>query len=109
MGALFDHPLSNMSSGIEVSQAVVDAYNEIKLSHKYRYVIVKFNSDKTTLEVEKTGAPSATYDDFTSQLPENECRYGVFDLEYSKDNDGSAKRSSSSSGLLIPPASRTRC
>jgi len=66
----------------------VDAYNEIKLSHKYRYIIVKFNNDKTALEVEKTGEPSATYDDFTSQLPENECRYGVFDLEYSKDDDG---------------------
>merc|ERR1712137_871776 len=82
-----DHSYSsNMASGIEVTSEIVDAFNDIKLSHKFRYVIIKFNADKTALEIEKTAAPSA-YDDFTAELPENECRYGVFDLEYSKDGD----------------------
>merc|ERR1711862_37889 len=27
-------------------------------------------------------------DDFCAELPDNECRYGIFDLEYSKDADG---------------------
>merc|ERR1712108_49849 len=73
-----------MASGIDVDSAVVDAFNDIKLSHKYRYVIYKRNADNTQIVVEATVDPSKTYDDFCAALPANECRYGVFDLEYEK-------------------------
>lgn len=78
-----------MASGIEVSDQVVSTFNDIKLSHKFRYMICKRNADNTSIEVESTADSSKTYQDFTSALPPNECRYGVFDLEYSKsDADG---------------------
>jgi cofilin len=37
--------------------------------------------------IEKSGDRSKTYDDFCAQLPENECRYGLIDLEF-QTNDG---------------------
>merc|ERR1711907_780046 len=78
-----------MSSGIQVAQEVIDTFNDIKLSHKHRYVIFKRNADNTEVVIEKTAPTSATYDDFVADLPANECRYGIFDLEYSKsDADG---------------------
>jgi cofilin len=78
-----------MASGIEVSQEVVSCFQEIKLSHKFRYVIFKRNADNTIIEIEKTADPSKTYDDFVADIPANECRYAIFDLEYQKsDADG---------------------
>ncbi len=34
------------------------------------------------VQVHKTGEKTATYADFLAELPEAECRYGVFDVEY---------------------------
>merc|ERR1712115_427775 len=76
--------LLEMASGIDMGDEVVSVYNEIKLSHKYRYMICKRNADNTRIEVETKADPSKTYDDFCAGLPANECRYGVFDLEFSK-------------------------
>jgi len=73
-----------MASGIQVSQECIDTFNDIKLSHKFRYVIYKRNADNTEVVIEKTAPPSSTYSDFCNDLPSNECRYGIFDLEYSK-------------------------
>jgi len=33
-------------------------------------------------QVLKTGGKEATYDEFLKELPEADCRYGVFDIEY---------------------------
>merc|ERR1711953_564315 len=78
-----------MASGIQVHDDVLEAFNDIKLSHKYRYVIYKRNADNTEIVLEKANGNSAKYEDFVADLPLNECRYGIFDLEYSKsDADG---------------------
>merc|ERR550537_183442 len=78
-----------MASGIQVNSGVVDAFNDIKLSHKNRYVIFKRSADNTEIVLESAADPSKTYDDFVAALPANECRYAIFDLEYSKsDADG---------------------
>lgn len=78
-----------MASGIQVASDVVDKFNDIKLSHSHRYVIYKRNADNTEIVLEKAASKDAKYDDFVADLPSNECRYGIFDLEYSKsDADG---------------------
>merc|ERR1712144_104919 len=48
------------------------------------YSIYKRNADNTEIVLESVADPSKTYDDFCAALPPNECRYGIFDLEYSK-------------------------
>merc|ERR1711892_905070 len=42
--------------------------------------------DKNTIIVEKQGSRDQTYDDFVSELPENDCRYGLIDLEFETDD-----------------------
>ena len=37
--------------------------------------------------VEKLGSPDETYEDFTNSLPANECRYAVFDFDFTTDEN----------------------
>ncbi|KNC81177.1 cofilin [Sphaeroforma arctica JP610] len=76
-----------MASGVAVSDQVVQIYDAIKLGHKHKYFIMKISDDNTEVEVVKTAETTATWDDFIGDLPENDCRYGVFDFDY-KTKDG---------------------
>ncbi|CDY54088.1 BnaC08g47280D [Brassica napus] len=46
----------------------------------YRFII--FRIDGQQVVVEKLGNPQETYDDFTASLPADECRYAVFDFDF---------------------------
>ena len=73
---------------MQVSTECVSVYNELRLSRKYRYIIYSLNSDNTEIVVEKTGPTTATYDEFVGDLPENECRWAVYDFDFEKDDGG---------------------
>ncbi|KAJ0451844.1 putative actin-depolymerizing factor domain, ADF/Cofilin, ADF-H/Gelsolin-like domain superfamily [Helianthus annuus] len=53
---------------------------ELQRKKVHRYVIFEIDKKKTQVVVEKTGNPAESYDDFTSALPENDCRYAIFDF-----------------------------
>jgi cofilin len=36
--------------------------------------------------IEKQGPREATYDDFVAELPDDECRYGLIDIEFESDD-----------------------
>ena len=74
-----------MSSGITAEEECVEKFNELKLGHKYRYIVYTITDDYTKIVTLKTAEPSATYDDFLGELPEKECRYAVYDYEYEDD------------------------
>lgn len=80
-----------MASGVSVHQDCMTAFNEVKLGHKFRYVIYSLTDDLKQVHVLKKAPPEATYDDFVEELREAEaarqCRYGVFDAQYQL-NDG---------------------
>jgi len=74
-----------MSSGVSVADDVVTTYNELKTGRKHRYILYKMNNDFTEIVVDKVVPNSATYDDFIAELkalPKEECRYAVFDFEW---------------------------
>lgn len=52
---------------------------------KLRYYIYEI-VDKKTIKIEKSGDRSKTYEDFCADLPENDCRYGLIDLEFMSDD-----------------------
>jgi cofilin len=70
------------SSGVKTLDDVTKAYNELKLGHKYRYVIFCLKEGDTKIGVESCAPPEATFDDFVAALPEREGRYAVYDMEY---------------------------
>ena len=72
------------ATGVVVDDEVSNAYQGFKLQsagHKLRYYIYKIE-DKKTIKIEKSGERSKTYEDFCGDLPENESRYGLIDLEF---------------------------
>jgi len=44
------------------------------------------SSDKTKIEIEKTGDLTKTYEDFCEDLPSDDCRYGLIDVEFQSDD-----------------------
>jgi len=79
-----------MSSGISANQDCLAAFQELKLGKKLKYVIYGVSSDNKEIVVLKRAerAPELTYDDFLADLPENDCRWAVYDFEFEKEDGG---------------------
>ncbi|XP_054794505.1 actin-depolymerizing factor-like [Prosopis cineraria] len=72
----------NASSGMGVADHSKSSFMELKQKKVHRYVIFKIDEKRREVLVEKTGGPAETYDDFTASLPENDCRYAVYDFDF---------------------------
>ncbi|KAG5567427.1 hypothetical protein RHGRI_002840 [Rhododendron griersonianum] len=72
----------NASSGMGVADQSKNAFLELQRKKVHRYVIFKIDEKKKEVVVEKTGDPAESYDDFTAALPENDCRYAVYDFDF---------------------------
>ncbi|KAF9221591.1 cofilin [Gyrodon lividus] len=73
-----------MASGVPVADTCLSAFRELKLGRKLKYIVYTLNHDNSEIIVEKT-SNSSDYDDFLNDLPENECRWAVYDFEFEKD------------------------
>ncbi|KAG2231341.1 hypothetical protein BDF21DRAFT_182185 [Thamnidium elegans] len=94
-----------MSSGVAVNSECLELYQDLKIRKKYKYIIFKLSSDNKEIVVEKS-ATDAEYNDFLSQLPDDEPRYAVFDFEYEKTGEG--KRNKITFYSWIPDTSKVR-
>jgi cofilin len=66
---------------------VANTFTAFKLQQgeKLRYYVYMIQ-DKKTIVIESKGARTCTYADFCAALPENDCRYGLIDLEFETDD-----------------------
>ena len=55
---------------------------ELKAKRNYRFIVFKIEEKIQQVTIEKLGQPEESYDDFTSSLPDNECRYAVYDFDF---------------------------
>ncbi|RDX53549.1 recombinant Actophorin, partial [Lentinus brumalis] len=76
------------SSGVGVNPDCLEAYQELKLGKKNKYIIFTLNKDNTEIVVEKKGGLSSSYDDFIADLPEQDCRWAVYDFDFEKEDGG---------------------
>lgn len=53
---------------------------DLKTKRNYRFIVFKIDGQQVV--VEKLGSPDESYDDFTASLPADECRYAVFDFDF---------------------------
>mmetsp|Transcript_74917 Transcript_74917/g.104100 ORF Transcript_74917/g.104100 Transcript_74917/m.104100 type:complete len:143 (+) Transcript_74917:27-455(+) len=77
-----------MSTGVVVDDEVSSTFQGFKLQSagfKLRYYIYMIEN-KSIIKIEKSGERSKTYEDFCGELPENGCRYGLIDLEFTTDD-----------------------
>mmetsp|Transcript_4552 Transcript_4552/g.6737 ORF Transcript_4552/g.6737 Transcript_4552/m.6737 type:complete len:143 (-) Transcript_4552:844-1272(-) len=73
-----------MATGVTACDAIVSSFTDFKLKRgefNVRYFIYHIKNKKS-IQIEKTGGEKSTYDDFVSDLPENDCRYGLIDLDF---------------------------
>ncbi|XP_062127632.1 cofilin/actin-depolymerizing factor homolog [Drosophila sulfurigaster albostrigata] len=71
---------------IKCSNEGLEIYEAIRKSKKYRYIIFRIASD-ALIEVETIGPRESDFKQFLEDLMRNgptECRYGLFDLEYTR-------------------------
>jgi cofilin len=75
------------STGVVVDDEVCTTFNAFKLQQgeKLRFYIYKIQ-DKKTVVIDTKGERSKTYQDFCDALPEDDCRYGLIDLDFETDD-----------------------
>ncbi|KAG6471260.1 actin-depolymerizing factor 11 [Zingiber officinale] len=78
----FVRSYSNASSGMGVAEDCKEIFRELQRKKSHRYVIFKIDDKQKQVVVEKTGKVTESYDDFTASLPENDCRYAIYDFDF---------------------------
>ncbi|QLL30370.1 hypothetical protein HG536_0A01870 [Torulaspora globosa] len=78
-------------SGVAVADESLQAFNDLKLGKKYKFVLFALNDSKTSIVVKETSTDQS-YDAFLEKLPENDCLYAIYDFEY-EINGNEGKRS----------------
>ncbi|KAK7202525.1 cofilin [Myxozyma melibiosi] len=74
-------------SGVALSNECQSVFQELKLGKSLKFIIFKLNDAKTEIVVDQKST-SSSYDDFIGELPENDCRYAVYDFEYELGAEG---------------------
>ncbi|XP_074372283.1 actin-depolymerizing factor 12-like isoform X1 [Apium graveolens] len=72
--------MANAASGMQVEDDCKLKFLDLKAKRIYRYIIFKIEDQEVV--VEKLGSPNDSYEDFTNSLPADECRYAVFDYDF---------------------------
>ncbi|KAJ3678680.1 hypothetical protein LUZ60_002483 [Juncus effusus] len=74
--------MANSASGFAVHDECKLKFVELKAKRSFRFIVFKIDEKIMQVTVEKLGQPEETYDDFTANLPANECRYAVYDFDF---------------------------
>ncbi|KAM6555862.1 hypothetical protein CsatB_002881 [Cannabis sativa] len=77
--------MANAASGMAVSDECKLKFLELKTKRNYRFIVFKIENQEVV--VEKLGSPGDSYDAFTDSLPANECRYAVYDFDFTTDEN----------------------
>lgn len=75
-------------AGVQVSDDCIVQYQKFKLGGTVRYVFYKLSDDFSHVMTEKVSPSSATYDDFVKDFPKDDCRYAVYNLEFTTEDGG---------------------
>ncbi|MCI04814.1 actin-depolymerizing factor 7-like [Trifolium medium] len=60
-------------------------FQELKSRRSYRYIVFKIEEQQVV--VEKCGEPTDSYEDFMASFPADECRYAVYDFDFTTDEN----------------------
>lgn len=71
---------ANSASGMAIDDECKLKFLELKAKRNYRYLTFKIVDHQVM--VDKLGGPDESYEAFTSSLPSDECRYAVFDFDF---------------------------
>ncbi|KAL9267889.1 Actin-depolymerizing factor 6-like protein, partial [Drosera capensis] len=72
----------SVPSGLRAAEESKSTFSELQRKKMHHYVVFEIDKQKLEVVVEKTGGPEESYDDFTASLPEEDCRFAVYDFEF---------------------------
>ncbi|CAI0557749.1 unnamed protein product [Linum tenue] len=70
------------ASGMWVSDECRNSFMEMKWKKVHRYIVFKIDEKTGLVAVDKVGGAGESYDDLAASLPEDDCRYAVFDFDF---------------------------
>jgi cofilin len=65
---------------------IMRAWNDMKIGHKNRYLIIDYSDYYEQFVVAKAAPREATYEDFLHDLPPRDARFAVYDYEWKADD-----------------------
>ncbi|CAK8579175.1 unnamed protein product [Lathyrus sativus] len=77
--------MANAASGMAVHDDCKLRFQELKSKRSYRFIVFKIEEQQVV--VDKLGEPTESYDDFMASFPEDECRYAVYDFDFTTDEN----------------------
>ncbi|KAG0041785.1 cofilin, partial [Gryganskiella cystojenkinii] len=69
-------------SGVTLDPECLNAFQSLKIGKKVKYIVYRLSDDQKSIVVDTT-AESSDYDDFVGKLPKEDCRWAVYDFDYS--------------------------
>ncbi|CAL5069311.1 unnamed protein product [Urochloa humidicola] len=79
--------MANSASGMAVSDECKLKFQDLKSKRSFRFITFKIDEQTQQVVVDRLGQPGDTYDDFTASMPDNECRYAVYDFDFTTDEN----------------------
>ncbi|XP_073313734.1 actin-depolymerizing factor 7-like [Primulina huaijiensis] len=79
--------MANAASGIAVNDECKLRFLELKAKRNHRYIVFKIDDTVQQVTIEKIGSHDETHQDFSESLPADECRYAVFDYDFTTDEN----------------------
>ncbi|XP_044509371.1 actin-depolymerizing factor 9-like [Mangifera indica] len=65
-----------------VADECKNSFMEMKWKKVFRYIVFKIDENSKFVTVDKVGGPGASYNDLAASLPNDDCRYAVFDFDF---------------------------
>ncbi|KAG2573868.1 hypothetical protein PVAP13_7KG284300 [Panicum virgatum] len=83
----FPSTMANSASGMAVNDECKLKFQDLKSKRSFRFITFKIDEHTQQVVVDRLGKPGDTYDDFTASMPDSECRYAVFDFDFTTDEN----------------------
>lgn len=65
-----------------VTDECKNSFMEMKWKKVHRYIVFKIDEKSRLVTVDKVGGPGESYGDLAASLPNDDCRYAVFDFDF---------------------------
>jgi len=70
------------NTGVTMDNDLVPLYNDFKLRKTCKYFTMRLSDDSSKIILDKVGDNTKTYADFLAELPANDCRYAIVNVDY---------------------------
>lgn len=86
MGGIRKMGQGTSMSGIAVTEDAVNLFYMMRLKSTYKWALWQVDDSGTSVTIAAVGEKDSTYEDFLAAFPDTDCRYGVYDFDYTTED-----------------------